>query len=263
MSNFDTHNQPDTSSQKNKKMEDFEKKHKSEGQTKGGEIPLKYKFYCHGCAKNFETHEEVDNCIKCNSEFIHQVGVEEDPKSKNKLTMQNLYKSFTSGSYTVFNKFSEAVSEMGKGAKEIAYDVKKDAGPQLNKAKYELSTVKDIKLSRTKQNEEGEEEKEEVDLDKCISRLIKKFKLEEEGHHSDPANDESLDKLKEAKINENDYIQIGTSTHKIAPKCNICDHQMKDNALETACNHTFHKDCLLPWLRIHNRCPDCKNVATG
>ena len=28
--------------------------------------------------------------------------------------------------------------------------------------------------------------------------------------------------------------------------------------IEMPCEHTFHQECILPWLKEHNSCPKCR-----
>ncbi|KAJ3077081.1 hypothetical protein HDU98_008513 [Podochytrium sp. JEL0797] len=45
--------------------------------------------------------------------------------------------------------------------------------------------------------------------------------------------------------------------------CAICVESFSasnsdDPAKKLPCNHIFHKQCLLPWLKLHNTCPFCR-----
>ncbi|CAH1428953.1 unnamed protein product [Lactuca virosa] len=43
-------------------------------------------------------------------------------------------------------------------------------------------------------------------------------------------------------------------------RCVICleDFEAKQVVMVTPCNHTFHEQCILPWVRTHGRCPVCR-----
>ncbi|ONK68278.1 uncharacterized protein A4U43_C05F9580 [Asparagus officinalis] len=42
--------------------------------------------------------------------------------------------------------------------------------------------------------------------------------------------------------------------------CNVCleDFVLNERVLITPCNHMFHNDCLVPWVRSHGKCPVCR-----
>jgi hypothetical protein len=42
--------------------------------------------------------------------------------------------------------------------------------------------------------------------------------------------------------------------------CLVCqdNYQIGDEALKLPCQHLYHKDCLLPWLKTRNTCPTCR-----
>ena len=44
--------------------------------------------------------------------------------------------------------------------------------------------------------------------------------------------------------------------------CSICkEHfELKSVILTTLCKHTFHKECLIPWFKISNKCPNCRTL---
>ncbi|KAM0059633.1 putative transcription factor C2H2 family [Helianthus debilis subsp. tardiflorus] len=69
-----------------------------------------------------------------------------------------------------------------------------------------------------------------------------------------PAPDSAINALPNVKI---------TQTHLLndSQSCAICmeDFKVGGEAKELPCNHIFHSNCIVPWLRLHNSCPICRN----
>lgn len=60
------------------------------------------------------------------------------------------------------------------------------------------------------------------------------------------------------------YLQIIliTKMDNLTEECPICREIMSEDAVKTECGHTYHKDCIVTWLRIGEgrrrfKCPMC------
>ncbi|XP_054723527.1 E3 ubiquitin-protein ligase goliath-like [Uloborus diversus] len=74
----------------------------------------------------------------------------------------------------------------------------------------------------------------------------------EESPTNKPLSDKDIDKLETLKTcsNENAF-----------DNCAICLEDVKENEtiMKLKCNHTYHKQCLIPWLKTSGICPKCRD----
>ena len=70
-----------------------------------------------------------------------------------------------------------------------------------------------------------------------------------------PAAQSAVEKLVNLKITDKKLKEFG-----IENSCPVCkeDFVINEDCLLMPCEHHFHKDCLIPWLKERNSCPVCR-----
>ena len=57
-----------------------------------------------------------------------------------------------------------------------------------------------------------------------------------------------------------DHLKEDTMLNECGEACTVCQDVLEQGAvtLSMPCGHSFHKECLMPWLQEHNTCPICR-----
>ncbi|CAI2177038.1 14529_t:CDS:2 [Funneliformis geosporum] len=87
-------------------------------------------------------------------------------------------------------------------------------------------------------------------FDNIISQLME----QQAGRQAPPpATDEMIENLPKTKISKKQIVeeQLG---------CPVCKDEFKigEEAVDLPCTHTFHYDCIKPWLKMNGTCPVCR-----
>ena len=92
--------------------------------------------------------------------------------------------------------------------------------------------------------------------DDNIDNIINEIMMHDTNKYGNPpASKKAVEKLKKCKISEEIFKNFG-----IENSCAVCKEVfiIGEECLLMPCEHHFHNDCLLPWLKERNSCPVCR-----
>ena len=87
-----------------------------------------------------------------------------------------------------------------------------------------------------------------------LVNIMMSFDLGSNNRHP-PASDKAIKELKKIEVNDNNLNNYKNIT------CNICLENFEvGNILRILeCNHEFHENCIITWLKSNNTCPICRH----
>ena len=91
--------------------------------------------------------------------------------------------------------------------------------------------------------------------DRQYENLLNYIMTNDPNHYgTPPASEDKVNNLKREEVTEN---QMNKYKDK---ECTVCkdNYKVNETVVYMPCNHNFHNDCLIPWLKIHNSCPVCR-----
>ena len=89
-----------------------------------------------------------------------------------------------------------------------------------------------------------------------LENIINQIMMNDNGKYGNPpASQSAVDKLTKCNITEKKLEEFGFEN-----TCSVCKEEfvLSEEFLLMPCNHHFHKDCLIPWLKERNSCPVCR-----
>ena len=94
------------------------------------------------------------------------------------------------------------------------------------------------------------------DYNDNLDNIINQIMLNDTNKYGNPpAAKKAIEKLKKYKINKKKIKEFGFEN-----SCSVCKDEFNigEECLAMPCNHYFHRNCLLPWLKERNSCPVCR-----
>ncbi|KAL5005144.1 hypothetical protein ScPMuIL_018600 [Solemya velum] len=90
-------------------------------------------------------------------------------------------------------------------------------------------------------------------LDSIITQLLNQL----DGSGPQPAEKEKIEALPTVKITQE---QVDKRL-----QCSVCmeDFNVDEDVRQLPCDHHYHNDCIVPWLKLHGTCPVCRKDLNG
>ena len=89
-----------------------------------------------------------------------------------------------------------------------------------------------------------------------IEQIINQIMMNDNNRYGNPpASKSAVEKLENCIITEKKLKEFGFEN-----SCPVCkdEFNLNEECLLMPCEHHFHKDCLIPWLKERNSCPVCR-----
>eukprot|EP00117_Sycon_ciliatum_P042351 scpid47644/ scgid30825/ E3 ubiquitin-protein ligase RNF115; RING finger protein 115; Rabring 7; Zinc finger protein 364 len=60
-------------------------------------------------------------------------------------------------------------------------------------------------------------------------------------------------------------VPISKADQEKQSSCSVCfdEFELAEETIQLPCSHSFHPNCILPWLEQHNTCPVCRKTVDG
>ena len=204
-------------------------------------LPQTKKYWCHLCKKEFSHLYDEKSDVQCNfcgetfCEILENDDTNNDlhPIHFNPFVLSNSNISNSNNNITENNTVNENRNQNRRNIFEISNGSRTNRLLDLIANYYIIQNYND-------------------NIDNIISHLM----LNDTNKYGNPpASKNAVEKLKKYKINEEKIKEFGFEN-----LCAVCKDEFNigEECLSMPCNHYFHGNCLLPWLKERNSCPVCR-----
>jgi DNA-directed RNA polymerase subunit RPC12/RpoP len=199
-------------------------------------------YWCHLCKKEFNKIfiENLDiQCRYCGNNFCEELNIQnesdhpqnfvpyESENSRNNPLNSNLPYSSTRNSGSILDSLTN-----------------RDRRPRTTSSLLDMI----FGLLRDRNTEES-------NMESIINMIMAN---DDNRYGNPPASKEALNALEKVKIDEENLKEIRKNSN--CENCSVCkdDFDLDQQIVNLPCKHSFHEDCLTPWLTERNSCPTCR-----
>ncbi|CAG8448469.1 6653_t:CDS:2 [Ambispora gerdemannii] len=230
-------------------------------------------YWCHQCQREIEPlMAPLPTCPRCNSDFVEEIDESNDPRE---FAEHNTQEHDSEDEFEDFGPNLNATPG-GAGSNDVVQllsnmiqSIFANGGQESGDARVNAPML----ITQVLQRAFGEGAQQGVNnpwtnvfnmvgnpgdyvwgpggLDNIISQLME----QQAGRQAPPpASDEIINDLLKTKINKKQVAEEQLN-------CPVCKDDFKEGEEATAlpCSHSFHDECIRPWLKMNGTCPVCSN----
>eukprot|EP00644_Phytophthora_capsici_P000158 jgi/Phyca11/100240/e_gw1.4.871.1 len=241
------------------------------------------RFWCHECgaavATRIDESTEEVCCVQCGGNFVEEVEEDDPPQDFHMEQVEDTQTQTNSSTTSAENTTrAEIRTEFGgtrplprprgRAARFEAGNEGADGSPQLPDTRFMSSTGNPVEFYVSGSGEGGDPmglldalggmfpmlagnpgDYAFGNMTNVINQLMQN---DPNRHGAPPAAKEVVEKLPKVKITQ---AEVDGSA-----ECPVCKDffAVDEEVHRLPCEHSFHPDCILPWLKQHNSCPLCR-----
>ena len=206
------------------------------------QMTLMKKYWCHLCKKEFSHIYENDDvkCLFCGKTFCEIIENEDTSNASH----PSHFEAFNINNINTQDNINNTHNRNGTNNNlNNLNHFNRRAEIFRRRANHIVEVLANYFLI---QNSNGD------NLDNIINHIM----LHDTNKYGNPpAAKKAVESLKKYKINEEKIKEFGFEN-----SCAVCKDEFNigEECLSMPCNHYFHGDCLIPWLKERNSCPVCR-----
>jgi E3 ubiquitin-protein ligase RNF115/126 len=197
------------------------------------------KYWCHICKREFSKIyiENIDiQCNYCGKTFCEEL--EQEPLSNTNTNNQlnNVNENHPSN----FQPYEPISSSNNRNDNTFRFFLNRRVRPRTTSNLLDMI----LEYLAAQQYEENLED------------IINQIMLNDPNKYGNPpASKDSVEKLEKCVIDKKKIKEMGNEN-----TCAVCKDEFEcgQDCLSMPCQHYFHKECIIPWLKERNSCPVCR-----
>ena len=71
--------------------------------------------------------------------------------------------------------------------------------------------------------------------------------------------------MTEENIQKIPHVEVSPEEVSKSVQCSVCmeDFKCRELVRKLPCQHLYHTECIVPWLKMHATCPICRKILTN